>query len=286
MTEVDSMFANKTVANTELTRDDSPQQPAIEAINLVRQFDKKLAVNNVSFRVDQGEFFGFLGPNGAGKSTTIKMLVGLLRPTEGSAKICGIDMWQQPKRAKQLIGVLPEGMNLYDRLTGREFVRFAGAMYGLSKPQAEERCEELLELLDLSKDGDKMVIDYSQGMRKKTALASAIIHAPRVLFLDEPFEGVDAISGSAIRDILQQLRNSGTTIFFSSHILEVVERLCTKLAVISQGQIVAQGTVEELRQLARVQDDSSLEEIFLRTVGATDSDDEEPKARGLSWLHQ
>lgn len=291
MTEVNSTFADKeaadkVAANTESRRDEFTQAPAIEAVNLVRRFDKKLAVNNVSFRVDQGEFFGFLGPNGAGKSTTIKMLVGLLRPTEGSARICGIDIWEQPKHAKQLIGVLPEGMNLYDRLTGREFVRFAGAMYGLSKKQAEERCEELLALLDLSNDGDKMVIDYSQGMRKKTALASAIIHAPKVLFLDEPFEGVDAISGSTIRDILQQLRASGTTIFFSSHILEVVEKLCTELAVISQGQIVAQGTVEELRQLARVQDDSSLEEIFLRTVGAADSGDEEAQARGLSWLNQ
>lgn len=258
--------------------------PAVEAVNLTRRFDKKLAVDQVSFRVNQGEFFGFLGPNGAGKSTTIKMVVGLLRPTEGTARICGIDMWEKPKQAKQLIGVLPEGLNLYDRLTGREFVRFSGAMYGLSKEPAEERCEELLDLLDLHKDGDKMIIDYSQGMRKKTALAAAIIHAPRVLFLDEPFEGVDAISGSAIRDILQQLRDRGTTIFFSSHILEVVERLCTKLAVISQGQLVAQGTVDELRQLARAQEDSSLEEVFLRTVGAADADDQKPSARRLSWL--
>jgi len=258
--------------------------PAVEAVNLTRRFDKKIAVDQVSFQVNQGEFFGFLGPNGAGKSTTIKMLVGLLRPTEGTARICGFDIWEKPKQAKQLIGVLPEGLNLYDRLTGREFVRFAGAMYGLSKEPVEERCEELLDLLDLQKDGDKMIVDYSQGMRKKTALAAAIIHAPRVLFLDEPFEGVDAISGSAIRDILQQLRDRGTTIFFSSHILEVVERLCTKLAVISQGQLVAQGTVDELRQLASAQEDSSLEEVFLRTVGATDADDQEPAARRLSWL--
>lgn len=260
--------------------------PAVEAINLKRKFDKKMAVDDVSFTVKQGEFFGFLGPNGAGKSTTIKMLVGLLRPTAGQAHICGVDIWQKPQQAKQMIGVLPEGMNLYDRLTSREFVRFSGSMYGLTKAQAETRTEELLELLDLHKDGDKMIIDYSQGMRKKTALAAAIIHAPRVLFLDEPFEGVDVISGSAIRDILRQLRERGTTIFFSSHILEVVERLCTKLAVISQGQIVAEGTVEELRALARVQENSSLEEIFLRTVGATDSANQEPTVRRLSWLDQ
>jgi len=257
---------------------------AVEAVHLKRQFEKKMAVDDVSFIVEEGEFFGFLGPNGAGKSTTIKMLVGLLRPTEGTARICGVDMWQEPQRAKQMIGVLPEGMNLYDRLTSREFVRFSGAMYGLTKAETETRTEELLDVLDLLKDGDKMIIDYSQGMRKKTALAAAIIHSPRVLFLDEPFEGIDAISGSAIRDILRQLRERGTTIFFSSHILEVVERLCTRLAVISQGQLVAQGTVNELRALARVQDESSLEEIFLRTVGATNSANQEQAERRLSWL--
>lgn len=262
------------------------ETPAVEAVHLKRQFEDKFAVNDVSFTVEQGEFFGFLGPNGAGKSTTIKMLVGLLRPTEGTARICGVDIWQEPQRAKQLVGVLPEGMNLYDRLTSREFVRFSGAMYGLKKAEAEKRTEELLDVLDLLKDGDKMIIDYSQGMRKKTALAAAIIHSPRVLFLDEPFEGVDVISSSAIRDILRQLREQGTTIFFSSHILEIVERLCTRLAVISRGQLVAQGTVQELRALASARDNSSLEEIFLRTVGATDSENQEPAERRLSWLDQ
>lgn len=282
----DVYVVNEPVVNEPVVNNQVVNKPAVEAISLKRQFEKKLAVNDVSFTVNQGEFFGFLGPNGAGKSTTIKMLVGLLRPTAGTARICGVDIWQEPQRAKQMIGVLPEGMNLYDRLTSREFVRFSGAMYGLTKTEAETRTEELLDLLDLQKDGDKMIIDYSQGMRKKTALAAAIIHAPRVLFLDEPFEGVDVISGSAIRDILRQLRERGTTIFFSSHILEVVERLCTKLAVISQGQIVAEGTVDELRALASVHQDSSLEEIFLRTVGATDSANQEQKERRLSWLDQ
>ena len=258
--------------------------PAVQTHNLSKQFDERIAVDNLNLTVHEGEFFGFLGPNGAGKSTTIKMLVGLLRPTAGSAHICGIDMWQEPLRAKQQLGVLPEGLTLYDRLTGREFIRFVGAMYGLPQREAESRTEELLDLMALQADADKFIIDYSQGMRKKTALAAAIIHAPRVLFLDEPFEGVDAISGSAIRDVLQQLRAGGTTIFFSSHILEVVERLCTRIAVIAQGRLVAQGTVDELRALAQTGDDSSLEDIFLRAVGASNGDQSAP--RRLSWLTQ
>ncbi len=258
--------------------------PAIEASQLTRVFDKKTAVDHLDLSVDEGEFFGFLGPNGAGKSTTIKMLVGLLRPTSGQARIAGIDIWQEPLKAKQLIGVLPEGLNLYERLTAREYVRFVGAMYGLPESEAARRTDELLDILDLENDADKMVVDFSQGMRKKTALAAAIIHTPRVLFLDEPFEGVDAISGRAIRNVLQRLRERGTTIFFSSHIMEVVERLCTRIAVITQGRLVAQGTMAELRTLAQTGEGGTLEDVFLRTVGATDEQILEETERGLSWL--
>ena len=195
---------------------------AVETINLTRRFDKKVAVDHLNLQVAEGEFYGFLGPNGAGKSTTIKMVVGLLRPTSGTAKIRGVDMWQSPLEAKQSIGVLPEGLNLYDRLTAREFVRFVGTMYGLERGTVQNRTEELLELMDLQGDADKLIVDYSHGMRKKTALAAALIHGPRVIFLDEPFEGVDAISGRAIRQVLQHLVDQGTTIFFSSHILFMV----------------------------------------------------------------
>lgn len=257
---------------------------AIEAIQLTRTFGPKTAVDHLNLAVDEGEFFGFLGPNGAGKSTTIKMLVGLLRPTSGQASIAGIDIWQQPLQAKQLIGVLPEGLNLYERLTAREFVRFVGAMYGLSEQDAARRTDELLELMDLDDDADKLIVDYSQGMRKKTALAAAIIHTPRVLFLDEPFEGVDAISGRAIRNVLQRLRERGATIFFSSHILEVVERLCTRIGVITQGRLVAQGTMDELRAMAQMGEHGTLEDIFLRTVGAADEQLREESERSLSWL--
>jgi ABC-2 type transport system ATP-binding protein len=257
---------------------------AIEAIDLTRQFGPNLAVDHLNLTVEEGEFFGFLGPNGAGKSTTIKMLVGLLRPTGGTARIAGIDIWQNPMAAKQHLGVLPEGLNLYERLTGREYIRFVGTMYGLDVVQVRLRTEELLQLMGLEQDADKLVIDYSQGMRKKTALAAAVIHTPRVLFLDEPFEGVDAISGRVIRNVLQQLRDRGTTIFFSSHILEVVERLCSRIGVIAQGRLVAQGTINELRGLAQTGAHASLEEVFLRTVGADSASAFEAGERGLSWL--
>lgn len=254
---------------------------AVQTIDLTRRFDDKIAVNNLNLSVAEGEFFGFLGPNGAGKSTTINMLVGLLRPSGGRALINGIDIWDDPLRAKQLIGVLPEGLNLYERLNAREFVRFAGAMYGLPGDLIEARTEELLELMDLQGDADKLIVDYSTGMRKKTALAAAIIHSPRLLFLDEPFEGIDAISSRAIRAVLQQLRGHGTTIFFSSHILEVVERLCTRIAVISSGRLVAEGSIHELRQLAQAGEDATLEDLFISAVGATAE-----HAGGLSWLQE
>ena len=249
---------------------------------MTKKFDKKIAVNGLNLQVAEGEYFGFLGPNGAGKSTTIKMLVGLLRPTRGVARIGGIDIWEEPMAAKRLLGVLPEGLNLYERLNGREFIRFAGVMYGLDEATVDRRADELLDLMDLTEDADKMIVDYSKGMRKKTALAAAIIHTPRILFLDEPFEGIDAITGRVIRNVLRQLTQQGTTIFFSSHILEVVERLCSTLAVIHEGQLVAQGTMEELRQRAAAGDDATLEELFLNVVGA--GSQEGKGERKLSWL--
>lgn len=255
---------------------------AIETIGLTKQFAEKVAVNELNLQVAEGEFFGFLGPNGAGKSTTIKMLVGLLRPTAGTACIRGVDVWKDPVAAKQQIGVMPEGLNLYERLTGREFIRFVGVMYGLDEAVVETRTEELLNLMALEEDADKFIIDYSTGMRKKTALAAAIIHTPRVLFLDEPFEGIDAVTGRVIRNVLRQLTGQGTTIFFSSHILEVVERLCTRVAVIDRGRLVAEGTMDELRQRATAGEDATLEDLFLQAVGAGSLDGE--GERKLSWL--
>jgi len=252
---------------------------AIVARDLLQVFGQKTAVNHLNLSVKRGEFFGFLGPNGAGKSTTIKMFTGLLRPTAGLTYVGGVNVWQDQLRARALMGVLPEYLNLYERLTGREFLNFAGHMYGVPKADIQRRAEELMHVLTLTDDADKLVIDYSVGMRKKMGLAAALIHRPQVLFLDEPFEGVDPVSSRVIRDILNDLTRHGTTIFFSSHIMEVVERLCTRVGIINQGVLVAEGTLEELR--ARTSGDSgdaTLEDVFMRVIGVQD------ETHNLSWL--
>lgn len=253
--------------------------PAIVTQDLLRVFGQKIAVNHLNLSVQRGEFFGFLGPNGAGKSTTIKMMVGLLRPTSGTVLVGGIDVWKDPLQARALMGVLPEYLNLYERLTGKEFLAFAGHMYGLPGEVIQRRSEELLYILTLTDDADKLIVDYSQGMRKKIALATALIHRPQVLFLDEPFEGIDPISSRTIRDIMHDLTQHGTTIFFSSHIMEVVERLCTRVGIINQGILVAEGTLQELRERASGEaKDATLEDIFLNVVGARE------ESHNLSWL--
>ncbi|MGB8348673.1 MAG: ABC transporter ATP-binding protein [Ktedonobacteraceae bacterium] len=243
--------------------------PAIVVSDLVRVFGQKVAINHLNLTVQRGEFYGFLGPNGAGKSTTIKMMVGLLRPTSGTVWIAGVDVWKESLRARSIIGVLPEFLNIYERLSGREFLVFAGHMYGLAEANIARRTEELLRVLDLTNDADKLIVDYSVGMRKKIALAAALIHNPQVLFLDEPFEGIDPISSRVIRDILHEMTQRGTTIFFSSHIMEIVERLCTRVGIINQGVLVAEGTLDELRQRASGESkDATLEDIFLNVIGA------------------
>jgi ABC-2 type transport system ATP-binding protein len=206
------------------------------------------------------------------------MLVGMLRPTAGVAYVGGVDVWREPLRAKMVMGVLPERLNLYERLTGRELIEFAGAMYDIPRVEARRRAGALLDALLLTEDADKMVVDYSVGMRKKTALAVALIHRPQALFLDEPFEGVDPVSSRVIRDILRDLTASGVTIFFSSHIMEVVEKLCTRVGVIENGRLVAEGTLAELRQRAGGGADATLEDVFLELVGAA------PREGSLEWL--
>jgi ABC-2 type transport system ATP-binding protein len=255
---------------------------AVVARDLLQVFGQKIAVNRLNLSVKRGEFFGFLGPNGAGKSTTIKMFTGLLRPTSGMTFVSGVNVWQDQLRARTLMGVLPEYLNLYERLTGREFLTFAGHMYGLAKVDIQRRTEELLHVLTLSDDADKLVIDYSVGMRKKIALAAALLHQPEVLFLDEPFEGVDPVSSRVIRDILTDLTHHGTTIFFSSHIMEVVERLCTRVGIINQGILVAEGTLDELRSRASGGDghDATLEDVFLNVIGVQE------ESHNLSWLEK
>src|SRR5205823_2356991 len=252
---------------------------AIIARDLVRIFGQKTAVNHLNLTVQRGEFFGFLGPNGAGKSTTIKMMTGLLRPTSGSVEVGGVDVWKKPLQARALMGVLPEYLNIYERLSGREFLIFAAHMYGVPQADIRRRADELLQVLTLADDADKLIVDYSVGMRKKIALAAAIIHRPQVIFLDEPFEGIDPVSSRVVRDILHDLTQRGITIFFSSHIMEVVERLCTRVGIINQGTLVAEGTLQELRERASGEDkDATLEDIFLNVIGARN------EVHNLGWL--
>lgn len=268
---------------TAMTQEYQPQETAHTATSilthgLTKRFGDQLAVDNVNLNVKEGEFFGFLGPNGAGKSTTIRMLCGLLKPTGGTIQVAGHDLHQQPLAVKAAIGVLPEEAALYERLNGREYLEFAARMYGLHREEAASRALELLDLMELTENADKLIVDYSMGMKKKTALAAALIHSPRVLFLDEPFNGIDPISVRAIRNVLNTLTRRGTTIFFSSHVMEVVERLCSRVAIINRGRIVGEGSIAELRASAEAGGDSSLEDIFLKLVQARVDDD------ALSWL--
>ena len=201
----------------------------------------------MNLTVEAGQFFGFLGPNGAGKSTTIKMLTGLLAPTSGTIHILGADLTENSAELKRQIGVVPEGMALFGRLTASEYLRFVGRMYGLDKATTEQRTEELLDFMNLAGEDKKLVTDFSHGMQKKLALAAAVIHGPKVLFLDEPFEGVDAIAAGTLKSMLQRMIARGATIFLTSHVLEIVERLCTHIGIIHRGRLVAQGSIEQLR---------------------------------------
>jgi ABC-2 type transport system ATP-binding protein len=256
---------------------------AVETVALRRTFGPLVAVDDLHLKVEQQQFYGFLGPNGAGKSTTIKMLTGLLRPTSGQIRILGLDLQTNSVAVKRRIGVVPEGLALFERLTGAQLLNFVGRMYGLPRDVAAERTAELLEFMDLKESADKLVADYSHGMKKKTALAAAVIHGPAILFLDEPFEGVDAIAATTLKRLLQRFISHGGTIFLTSHVLEVVERLCTHIGIIRQGRLVASGSLEELRAGVRVagheQAPLTLEEIFLQVVGGTKQD-----AEVLSWL--
>jgi len=250
----------------------------VEIENLVRRFGDFTAVDGIDLRIRGGQFFGFLGPNGAGKSTTIKMLTGLLKPTSGSLRVLGFD--PQTLELKRRIGVVPEDLNLFERLTGAEMLEFTGRMYGMERASITERARELLSLMELDNESKKLIVEYSHGMKKKMSLACALIHSPEILFLDEPFEGVDAIASRTLKDLLSRLTARGLTVFLTSHVLEIVERLCTDIAIIAEGRLVAHGSLEELRRGISVEAGSqtdaattvsvapmSLEDYFIRVVG-------------------
>jgi len=257
---------------------------AIRTEQLTRRFGALTAVDSVDLRVNAGQFFGFLGPNGAGKSTTIKMLTGLLAPSSGRMELLGLDFQHNPIEVKRQIGVVPEGMGLFERLTGSEYLHFVGRMYGLDAETTEKRTAELLEFMQLADREKALIADYSHGMQKKLALAAAVIHGPRILFLDEPFEGVDALAAGALKALLGRMTARGVTIFLTSHVLEIVERLCSHVAIIHQGRLVAQGSLEELRAgIPEAQGEKkTLEQIFLSIVGQ--SGGEQSRLEELTWL--
>jgi ABC-2 type transport system ATP-binding protein len=247
---------------------------ALETQGLRKTFGDLVAVDGIDLSVPRGSFYGFLGPNGAGKSTTIKCLTGLLRPTAGTFRVLGMDPGADPVGVKRKVGVVPEDLALFDRLTGAETLAFVGQVHGLDPASVRARSDELLTVMDLRRSAGGQVADYSHGMRKKIALAAALLPAPRLLFLDEPFEGIDAVASRQIKDLLTQFVHGGGTIFLTSHILEIVERLCDTIGIINHGKLVAQGPMDALRK-----DGRSLEESFFDLVGA-----DRTAASPLSWL--
>jgi len=248
--------------------------PAVWATNLWKRFGETVAVAGVDLAVPAGSFFGLVGPNGAGKTTALSMMTGLLRPDAGTVRVNGADVWRDPVAVKAEIGVLPEGLRLFDRLSGPELLRYLGRLRGLDREVTQARSGELLAVLDLAGAGRTLIVDYSTGMRKKIALAAALLHNPRVLFLDEPFEGVDPVAARTIRGVLDDYTRAGSTVIFSSHVLELVESLCDRVAVMSRGQILASGPIGVIR------DGRPLQDAFLAIVGAGP---ESGNGR-LSWL--
>ena len=251
----------------------TPAAPALELRGLTKVFGAKRAVDGLDLIVPAGSMFGLVGPNGAGKTTTLSMATGLLRPDAGAAYVLGHDVWADPAAAKALIGVLPDGLRLFDRLSGAELLRYVGLLRRVPPADIASRSDELLEALSLTADRNTLVVEYSAGMTKKIGLACALISAPRLLILDEPFEAVDPVSGEGIRSILRNYARSGGTVVMSSHVMELVESLCDALAVVAQGRVLAAGTLDEVRA------GSTLQRRFLELVGFTEAREE-----SLAWL--
>ncbi len=246
--------------------------PAIAIRGLGKRFGDLIAVKGIDLDVPRGSFFGLVGPNGAGKTTTLSMVTGLLRPDAGTAMVLGHDVWADPVTAKRLLGILPDGLRIFDRLTGLQLVTYSGLLRGTPRDVASERAMELIRALGLEEAKDKLVVDYSAGMTKKVTLASALVHGPKVLVLDEPFEAVDPVSAATIRGILADFASAGGTVVLSSHVMDLVERICSHVAVLADGQVLATGTVDEVRA------GQSLEERFVDLVGGTTT------VEGLEWL--
>lgn len=239
---------------------------AIETFDLTKKYGSLAAVNNLNLKIKSGEIFGFLGPNGAGKTTTIKLMTGLLKPTAGTVKIMGRDIQEDPLGAKKNFGLIPEEPRIYEKLTGIEFLRFIGNIFAMDKKEIEEKIRELLKVFDLTGRGDELIQSYSHGMKQKMAIAGALIHSPKVLFFDEPTVGLDPKSARVIKDIMKFRAKSGVCIFMSTHILEIAERMCDRVGIINNGELIAVGDMDELRKISK-EKEGNLEEIFLQLTG-------------------
>ncbi len=246
--------------------------PALELTGLVKRFGQKVAVDGIDLVVPAGSFYGLVGPNGAGKTTTLSMATGLLRPDAGGARVHGIDVWRDPVAAKRTIGNLADGVRLFDRLTGEQLITYTGMMFGLARDEVAARTADLLTLMDLTEAAGTAVVDYSAGMTKKVALACALVHAPRILVLDEPFESVDPVSAANIEDVLRSYAGSGGTVIVSSHSMDLVQRMCDHVAVIASGRVLAAGTIDEVRA------GQSLQDRFVDLVGGRHH------SEGPQWL--
>ncbi len=244
----------------------------IETINLTKNYGNLTAVKNLNLTVNAGEIYGFLGPNGAGKTTTIKMICGLLKPTKGRVKIDGIDISESPIEAKSKIGLIPDTPNVYPKLTGREFLYFIADIYDVQREVAVKRAEEIFEMFDLKDKADELIETYSHGMKQKIVIGAALVHDPSVIILDEPTVGLDPKSAKLVKDLLRALASKGKTVFMSTHILEIAERMCDKVGIINEGTLIAEGTIDELRKKAK-DETADLEKLFLELTGGEDTKD-------------
>lgn len=244
----------------------------IETISLTKNYGNLTAVKNLNLTVNAGEIYGFLGPNGAGKTTTIKMICGLLKPTKGRVKIDGIDISESPIEAKSKIGLIPDTPNVYPKLTGREFLHFVADIYDVHREVAVKRAEEIFEMFDLKDKADELIETYSHGMKQKIVIGAALVHDPSVIILDEPTVGLDPKSAKLVKDLLRALAGKGKTVFMSTHILEIAERMCDKVGIINEGTLIAEGTIDELRKKAK-DETADLEKLFLELTGGEDTKD-------------
>ena len=241
----------------------------IQLINLTKRYGKFLAVDALNLEVAPGEIFGFLGPNGAGKTTTVKMMAGLLKPTKGSILLAGHDLEKEPKPAKSSFSFIPDHPFLYEKLTGREYLGFVAALYGMDGQQGGARAEELLELFELREWGDELIEGFSHGMRQRLVISGALIHRPRILIVDEPMVGLDPKGVRLVKEIFRELSNQGVSLFMCTHSLEIAEEMCHRVAILQEGKVLAQGSMGELREISQTEG-GRLEQIFLKLTGAED----------------